>query len=109
MSLSSGQELERLVHESRGIIVKLTGPLFPTLPPKAAALVLMFVAHRMPKDLRIRTMHLGVNLLQTGDWSSDIVAAAKDGDPLAQALADAIVAGILRRPQLAALPGGVVH
>lgn len=107
---TSAQELSSLVQMSRGIIVKLTGPSFPDLPPEAAGLVLMFVAHRMPKDLRIRTMHLGVNLIRTGDWSSEIVAAARQGDPIAQALADAII--IAARARLESMPlqvGGVVH
>ena len=103
---SSGEELESLVHLSGGLIIKLTGPLFPSLSPRDAAHVLMFVALGMPKGLRVRTMHLAVNLFETDDWSSEIIAAARHGDPDAQALASAVIAAIAADNMSVELSGG---
>jgi hypothetical protein len=45
----------------------------------------------MPDELQEPTMNLGINLLHTGDWSSEILTAARHGDPIAKALAESIL------------------
>ena len=55
-------------------------------------------------------MHLAVNLFETDDWSSEIVAAARHGDPDAQALASAVMATIAAdNMSIEQSAGGSVH
>lgn len=88
---TSEDEITALVHMSNQEIVRLTGPQFPLLPPRHAAVTLMAIALSMPRSLRLRTIHLAVNLFETGNWHSSIIAAARTGDPAAAALAKSVL------------------
>ncbi len=107
---SSLDELDRLSYMSRGRLLKLTGPLFPSLEPREAAHVLMLVALHMPKRLRLRTLHLAVNLFETGCWSSGILDAAHIGDPVARSLATGLTTSVLQRgDHRSPLACGAIH
>jgi hypothetical protein len=85
---SCADELATLADLSGRLLVNLTGPIFSSLEPAEAASALLAAAVDMPRDLRLRTMHLAVSLLHTEDWSADIDTAVRHGDRVAEAILD---------------------
>jgi hypothetical protein len=60
---SGNEQLERLVVESAGRFVELTGPSFPTMSAEDKALKLMQVAEKMPRHLMVPTLNFAMTIM----------------------------------------------